>query len=145
VCHQTVRCTKRSNGYQHNGRLQRTPATLHYANSARISQSNHQRRTGLSGATRRQSSNGRTLTVGLRGWRTGQCPVAHRTIRCAYRQQPNPNGSLVVGGYKYPQPPPLQPSKHSSLSIQYKSKVQHSKTQIKATDPIKVPNLILVF
>jgi hypothetical protein len=26
VCHQTVRCTKRSNGFQHNGRLQRTPA-----------------------------------------------------------------------------------------------------------------------
>jgi hypothetical protein len=42
-----------------------------------------------------------------------------------------------------PQPPPLQPSKHSSLFIQYKSKVQHSKTQIKATDPIKVPNSIL--
>jgi hypothetical protein len=26
VCHRTVRCTKRSNGYQRNGRLQRTPA-----------------------------------------------------------------------------------------------------------------------
>jgi hypothetical protein len=34
---------------------------------------------------------------------------------------------------------------NSSLSIQYKSKVQHSKTKIKATDPIKVPNSILVF
>jgi hypothetical protein len=52
---------------------------------------------------------------------------------------------LVVGDYKYPQPPPLQPSKHSSHSIQYKRKTQHSKTQIKASDPIKVPNSILVF
>jgi hypothetical protein len=26
VCHRTVWCTKRSNGYQRNGRLQRTPA-----------------------------------------------------------------------------------------------------------------------
>jgi hypothetical protein len=43
-----------------------------------------------------------------------------------------------------PQPPPLQPSKHSALLIQYKSKVQHYKTQIKATDPIKVPNSILM-
>jgi hypothetical protein len=51
---------------------------------------------------------------------------------------------LVVEGYKYPQPPPLQPSKHSSHFIQYKSKVQHSKTQIKATDPIEVLNSILV-
>jgi hypothetical protein len=38
----------------------------------------------------------RTLTVGWRGWRTGQ------TVRCAHRQQPLPNGCLVVEGYKYP-------------------------------------------
>jgi hypothetical protein len=25
-------------------------------------------------------------------WRTGLCPVAHRTVRCARRQQPSPNG-----------------------------------------------------
>jgi hypothetical protein len=43
-----------------------------------------------------------------------------------------------------PQPPPLQPSKHLLLLIQYKSKVQHSKTQTKATDPVKFPNTILV-
>jgi hypothetical protein len=72
----------------------------------------------------------RTLTVGWCGWRTGQ--------------QPTQTVVLVVEGYKYPQPPPLQPSKHSSLFIQYKSKVQHSKTQLKATDSIKVPNSILV-
>jgi hypothetical protein len=87
-----------------------------------------------------KSSNGRQRP-NPNGWVTW---LAHRTVRCAHRQQPNPNGCLVVDGYRYPQPPLLQPSKHSSHFIQYKSKVQHSKTQIKATDPIKVPNSILV-
>jgi hypothetical protein len=27
----------------------------------------------------------RTLMVGWRGWRTGHCSVAHRTVRCAHR------------------------------------------------------------
>jgi hypothetical protein len=96
--------------------------------------------TGLSGATRRQSSNDRNRP-NPNGWVTW---LANRTVRCAHRQQPPPTVVLVVEGYKYLQPTPLQPSKHSSLSIQYKSKVQHSKTQIKATDPFKVPNSILV-
>jgi hypothetical protein len=54
------------------------------------------------------------------GWVT---LLAHRTVRCAHRQQPNPNGCLVVEGYKYP-----QPSKHSTYCIQYKSNRLHSKT-----------------
>jgi hypothetical protein len=28
--------------------------------------------------------------------------LAHRTVRCTHRQQPNPNDCLVVVGYKYP-------------------------------------------
>jgi hypothetical protein len=74
--------------------------------------------------------------IGLSGG-ASDCPVRLSTAA-------TPTVVLVVEGYKYPEPPPLQPSKHSSLSIQYKSKVQHSKKQIKATDPIKVPNSILV-
>jgi hypothetical protein len=34
----------------------------------------------------------RTLTVGWRVWRTGQCPVVHQTIRCAHQQQPRDDG-----------------------------------------------------
>jgi hypothetical protein len=94
----------------------------------------------LSGATKSERSNGR-MRQNPNGWVTW---LPHRTVRCAHRQQPPPTVVLVVEGYKYPQPPPLQQSKHSLLLIQYKSKVQHSKTQIKATDPIKVPNSILV-
>jgi hypothetical protein len=46
--------------------------------------------------------------------------------------------------YKYPPTTTLQGSKHSLLLIQYKSNTQHSKTQIKASDQIKVHNSTLV-
>jgi hypothetical protein len=42
------------------------------------------------------------------------CPVRPSTAAC-------PNGFVVVEGYKYPQPPPLQVSKFSEFHIQYKS------------------------
>jgi hypothetical protein len=79
----------------------------------------------------------RTLTIGWRGWRTGLsgAPID---------SSPTPTVVWWLRAINTPQPPPLQPSKHSSHFIQYKSKVQHSKTQIKATDPIKVLNSILV-
>jgi hypothetical protein len=56
-----------------------------------------------------------------------------------------PNGCFGGWGYKYPQPPLFKISKHSLLLIQYKSNTQHSKTQIKASDQIKVHNSTLVF
>jgi hypothetical protein len=43
LCHRTVRCTKRSNGYLRNGRLQKHEQCV---NSARRSQSRRQRCTG---------------------------------------------------------------------------------------------------
>jgi hypothetical protein len=46
----------------------------------------------MSGGLEDRSSNGLNPTVWWRGRRTGQCPVAHRTVRCAMRQQPSPNG-----------------------------------------------------
>jgi hypothetical protein len=49
-----------------------------------------------------QSSNGWTLTVGWRGWRTGQCPVAHRTVWCARRQTASPTTTLVVWAINTP-------------------------------------------
>jgi hypothetical protein len=42
------------------------------------------------------------------------CPVRPSTAAI-------PNGYVVVEGYKYPQPPPLQASKFPALHIQYKS------------------------
>jgi hypothetical protein len=66
------------------------------------------------------------------------CPVRHTTTTF-------PNDHFNGWGYKYPQPPLFKTSKHSRLLIQYKSNTQHSKTQIKATDRIKVHNSTLVF
>jgi hypothetical protein len=66
------------------------------------------------------------------------CPVRH-TIEAFT------NDHIGGWGYKYPQPPLFKASKHSLHLIQYKSNTQHSKTQIKASDRIKVPNSTLVF
>jgi hypothetical protein len=49
-----------------------------------------------------KGSNGR-LRPNPNGWVTW---LAHRTVRCAHRQQPLPNGCLVVEGYKYPSTTP---------------------------------------
>jgi hypothetical protein len=90
-----------------------------------------------------KASNGQLLqnpTGGVTGLvhRTGSggapdCPVRPSTAAC-------PNGYVVVEGYKYPQPPPLQASKHSELCIQYKSNRLHSKTQSKRSIHSKSPN-----
>jgi hypothetical protein len=47
---------------------------------------------------------------------------------------------IVVGGYKYPQPPPFKASKFSELHIQYKSKSLHSKhnQKIKFSPSLKI-------
>jgi hypothetical protein len=73
--------------------------------------------TGLFGGPAARSSNGRTLTVGWRGWRTGQCPVAHRTVRCAHQQQSSPTTTLVVGDINTPQPPHFKASKFSAIAF----------------------------
>ena len=107
MCHRTVRCTKRSNDYQRNGRLQRTPANAtvraKVRAAARDAPDSEQY---LSGATRRQSSNGRPRP-NPNGWVTW---LAHRTVSggapdCVVRPSTAacPNSELVVEGYKYPQ------------------------------------------
>jgi hypothetical protein len=78
----------------------------------------------VSGATRGQASNGQLLQNpnGRVTWLAHQiasgsapdCPVGPSTAA-------TPNGYVVVVGYKYPQPPPLQASKFLALHIQYKS------------------------
>jgi hypothetical protein len=85
----------------------------------------------------------RTLTVGWRGGAPDSlqclsggapdCPVRPSTAAI-------PNDHLVVGGYKYPQPPQHQASKHYEHCIQYKSNRLHSKTQSKRSIHSKSPN-----
>jgi hypothetical protein len=140
IIHRTVRCSTGLSGVpsgatvanttvEFNGRL----TTLQCAYRAR-SQSSARKRTwqwivivrcttGLSGGPTCQISNGRTLTVGWCGWRTGQCLVAHRTVRCAHRQHPSPMAILVVVAINTPQPPHFKASKFFSQHIQYKTQL----------------------
>jgi hypothetical protein len=138
-----------------NGRLQRTLNALQCAPARAEVRAGARRRTGqstgpvrcttgLSGGPNCQSSNDQNATAWWHGWRTGYCPVAHRTVRCAIRQKPSPTTILVVGAINTPQPPLFKASKHSLHLIQYKSNTKHSKTQIKAFDRIKVSNSTLV-
>jgi hypothetical protein len=60
--------------------------------------------------------------------RNSACPVAHRTVRCAHRQQPPQRLWKWLGAINTPQPPQSYQSKHSKHLNQYKSKRLHSKT-----------------
>jgi hypothetical protein len=71
--------------------------------------------TGLSGAPEDRSSNGQNPTTRWCGRRTGQCPVAHRTVRCAMRQTASQRPLLVVGAINTPTTPPFIVSKFSNF------------------------------
>jgi hypothetical protein len=99
--------------------------------------------TGLSGAPRSQSSNGRNRQ-NPNSWVTW---LAHRTVTggaldCPMRPSTDslPDGWFGGWGYKYPQPPPLQASKFSAYCIQYKSSRLYSKTQTRDQILSKVQN-----
>jgi hypothetical protein len=165
IIHRTVWCSTVLSGVpseatvasatvEFNGRL----TTLQCADCARRSQSRHRWcieqwigpvwcTTGLSGLRwltcqklQRSNPNGWVTWLAHRTVSGGapNCPVCHTTAAF-------PNGHFGGLGYKYPQPPLFKTSKHSLLLIQYKSNTQHSKTQIKASDQIKVHNSTLVF
>jgi hypothetical protein len=76
-----------------------------------------------------RSTSLRTLTV---GWHGGS-PDSEKDLSsgapdCPVRQSlaASPTATLVVDGYKYPQPPQLQASKNSDYYIHYKSSSIHS-------------------
>jgi hypothetical protein len=72
------------------------------------------------------------------------CPVRHRTVRCARRQQKQPTARKWLEAINTPQPPHSKPSKHSELPIQYKSKANHSNTHSKHSIHSKFPKSTLV-
>jgi hypothetical protein len=155
IIHRTVRCATGLSGapaeqwLQRNGRLQWTPAkVLLCADSSRRVRADARRRTGqwtgpvrcgteLSGATRRQISNSRNCQ-NPNGWVTW---LAHRTLSGAPIDSSQPQRlNWWLEAINNPQPPPLQPSKHSQQCIQYKSNTLHSKDTIQVIDLLKVPN-----
>jgi hypothetical protein len=100
-----------------------TATTPDERNSARQSQSAPNTEQCLSGAApdcpvplEDKASNGRQLP-NPNSWVTW---LAHRTVRCAHRQQPPPTACWSLRAINTPQPPPLQASKFLALHIQYK-------------------------
>jgi hypothetical protein len=143
IIHRTVQCASGVTATQR----QRSSATNNKCATvcacARRSQSSARRRTGqwivtvrcttgLSGGPEVRSSNGQTLTVGWRGWRTGQCPVRHSTAAST-------NGYFGGWGYKYPQPPTSHCIQVFSLQTSYKSYSIQYKTQTKRSNPLPSP------
>jgi hypothetical protein len=98
VCHRTVRCTSRATATC----AQRLTLQSEQCNSD--VRADGQRGTGLSGVApdypvpdEDKASNGRPAPSPndkMMWRRTGQCPVAHRTVRCAHRQQPSPTATI---------------------------------------------------
>jgi hypothetical protein len=98
----------------------------------------------------------RTLTVGLCGWRTGQCLVAHRTVRCAHRQTAFPTVELVVGAINTPNHHHSKYPSFSDISFNIQELVQSiqdtiqknqslSKSQIHSKRLVTKERVLLVF
>jgi hypothetical protein len=131
VCHRTIQCTSGGTAIQRNSQLQKE-RWQRYSEEQCTTESEAHRTVRCHTRTSSPTVNWvRTLTV---GWRGGapDCPVRPSTAAI-------PNGHLVVEGYKYPQPPQHQASKHSKHCIQYKSNSLHSKTQPKRSIHSKSP------
>jgi hypothetical protein len=140
IIHRTVRCTSGAMTPSRNGRLQKLKNQRYSDEQCAQSESRpseaHQTlnnacpvRHQTSGATRGQILQ-RSNAPEPNGWVTW---LAHRTVSggtpdCLVRPSTaaTPNGYVVVDGYKYPQPPPLQESKISEYHIHYKSSSIHS-------------------
>jgi hypothetical protein len=132
IIHRTVRCSTELSGVPSgatancaNGRLQKLQEQWTVRDCARRVRAGARRRTGqwtvivrcttwLSGGSTCQSSNDRTLTVGWRGWRTGQCLVRPSTTAFPYVH-------FGGWGYKYPPTTTHQGIQVFSQHIQYKS------------------------
>jgi hypothetical protein len=98
VCHRTVRCTSGATA------ICAQQSTLQSEQCNSDVRAEGQRGTGLSGVAPDclvphddKASKGRLAPSpnGRMTWRrTGRCPVAHRTIRCAHRQHPSPTATI---------------------------------------------------
>jgi hypothetical protein len=65
--------------------------------------------------------------------------LAHRTVRCAIRQQPPPTVNLVVGAINTPQPPHFNASKFSAIKPHTRAIdfIQRHKQEIKSSPKSK--------
>jgi hypothetical protein len=123
VAHRTVRCTSGATA------ICAQRSTLQSEQWISECQSRSKRGTGLSGGApdcpvpqEDKASNGRPARRPIRRmtWRrTGHCPVAHRTVRCALRQQTSPTARFWLVAIIPPQPATSgvwEPKQHSKSS-----------------------------
>jgi hypothetical protein len=114
--------------------------------AAKLERTGHVRcATGLSGAptsqrapTVNRSKTQRCADVARTGQWTVPCPVHHRTVRCAHRQQKQPTARKWLEAINTPQPPPSMASKFSELHIHCKSKKISLQDTFQRSNPLQV-------
>jgi hypothetical protein len=82
----------------------------------------------------------RTLTVGWHGWHTGQCPVAHRTVRCALRQTASPTAMWWLRAINTPNHHHSKNLSFSDISFNTRASVINTRHNSKESKPLQVPN-----
>jgi hypothetical protein len=121
IIHRTVRCAKRSNGRQRNGRVQRSAGTATVR--GQFAQSQNRRRKAHRTVNSTCPVHHRTVRwphlselqrSNPNDWVTW---LVHRTVWCAHRLQPLPTAILVVGAINTPQPPHFKASKFSAIAF----------------------------
>jgi hypothetical protein len=144
IIYRTVRCAKRSNGRQRNGRVQRSAdnATVRGLRAQKSEQAQMVHRTvsrtcPVHHRTVRWPTCQKLQLSNPKSWVTW---LAHRTVRCARRQQSSPTAILVVGAIN-------NPNHHSSRhpSIHYSSfntRAIHNTPRHKSKPPIKSKSTI---
>jgi hypothetical protein len=154
IIHRTVRCSTGLSGVpaeqrlQRNGWLQRKPEKCYSARTVRAESEQ-----ALEGAPDSeqwlsdappgcQSSNGWTQMVGWRGWRIGQCLVAHRTVQCAHRQQTSPTAVLVVEAINTPNHHHSRHPSFSDISLNTRASAFNTRHNPIESKPLQVPILL---
>jgi hypothetical protein len=136
VCHRTVRCTSGVTTIQHNGRLQRLTATLQCAIVRGRVRAHWTMNSSCPVPLEDKASNGQKLH-NPNGWVTW---LAHRTVRCAHRQQPAPT---VVWWLRAINTPNHHHSKHPSFprfSFNTRASAFTPRHKSKESKPLQVPN-----
>jgi hypothetical protein len=123
IMHRTVRCTSRAMAKSRNGRLCKGYSALQCASGVRAEvRGAPDSEQDLSGVApdcpvpQEDKTSNSQLLPNPNDWvtwrRIGQCPVAHRTVWCAHRQQPSPTAIWWLGAINTPN---HHNSKHPSL------------------------------
>ena len=111
MSHRTVRCASEATATSRQRSSAKTLNALQCAPERAEVRAGARRRTGQSIGPVRWPHMSELQRSNPNSWVTW---LAHRTVRCALRQQPSPTATLVVGAINTPQPPLFKASKFSA-------------------------------